>query len=181
MIGRLRAVAAAAVLVACAGVHATARADEAIDNMVRQMETKNQVGRTGSETCKGIVRIDWKTVVDESPPGPSIDFEVHNLTQHTIAVKFGYVAIAEDNEVYTKSAWPGVGTGHLNAGSAAYRFNSGAGMFSQSIAEGAPHPQIYDVKITPILVVPNIDVAPPNFPVGAYIDTWRDYPDRQQC
>lgn len=171
---------AAAALIAIGTFHNPARADEQLDDMVRQMQSKKQAPLTGSRTC-GNVEIRWQTVVNENPPGPSVDFSVYNHSPHTVAVKFGFKLVSESAEEYTRSAFPGIGTGHLNAGTADRSLTSGSGIFAQSIADGGDHPQIFKVEITPVYVAPNIDVPPPNNPPGSYIDTWRDYPDMIVC
>lgn len=156
---------------------ASVDADQQLDQMVQQMQNKTETPLTGTErTCAAGVDIRFETEPSESAPGPSVKFLLTNHSAHTVAVKFGFTLTSTDGQHYERGAFPGLGTGHLNAGTT-YELNSGASIFPNSIDPNGTHPQIQTVKVAPIFVAPNIDVSPPNIPSSAYIDTWRDYPD----
>jgi hypothetical protein len=159
---------------------AAASADPPLDQMMQQVQSKQQKPLSGSEPCHGIVEIKYETEVSESPEGPTIRFRMVNISSHTIAVKFGFHLIATTGQQYTLSLANALGAGRLDAGKTSSP-TARSGMFPNSIAVNGDHPQILDVKITPIWVAPNIDVEPPSVPAGAYIDTWHDYPNIEKC
>ena len=155
-------------------------ADERIDALVRQAESKARIPMHGVKECYG-VEIRWLEVPDKGPEGPRVDFEVSNHTEHTIAVRFGYRLTSTLGQVRDVDEWRGVGSGHINAGPAYARLSTGAGIFPNSIADNGDHPQLLKVEVGPVTVAPNIDVPPAGMPDGSYNDTWRDYKDLRRC